>query len=186
MTTAPSDVVRDLGASSVPRKPSFHELAATKMDFVFRILRSAGLDEASAEDATQQVFCVALRRFSDIELGKETSFLYATAMNVAADWRRRNLRRSEVPFEEDDERPDPASLDDLVEQRRARALLDNLLSNLPSKLRDVFVLSEIEEFTAPEIAACLDVPVGTVASRLARARKLIDHALSRLLSREGP
>ncbi len=163
----------------------FHELAATKMDFVFRILRSAGLDEASAEDATQQVFCVALRRFADIEPGKETSFLYAAAMNIAADWRRRDLRRGEVPFDETDERADRASLDDLLEQRRARALLDEMLARLPSKLREVFVLAEIEEFTAPEIAACLDVPVGTVASRLARARKLIDQALSHLVSREG-
>src|SRR5689334_13856485 len=100
---------RDVTGSAVVER-RFHDLAATKMDFVFRILRSEGLDEASAEDATQQVFYVALRRFVDIEPGKETSFLYATAMNVAADWRRRHLRRCEVPLEEKDDDADGASL----------------------------------------------------------------------------
>ena len=60
--------------------------------------------------------------------------------------------------------------DELLEQRRARALLDELLGKLPDELRRVLVLAEVEQLTAQQIAELESIPAGTAASRLRRAR----------------
>ncbi|WP_146651534.1 sigma factor-like helix-turn-helix DNA-binding protein [Labilithrix luteola] len=56
---------------------------------------------------------------------------------------------------------------------------------MPEALRDVFVLCELEELSAPEAAASLDIPVGTVASRLSRARQTFDECLARIQARRA-
>lgn len=167
-------------------------LVVENTDFVFRNLRRAGLDVGTAEDGAQQVFLIAARKLGQIASGKERAFLYATAMNVAADLKRRFSRRgeTELPDEELDDLIAPLSssspsLDEAIDQQRARALLDEVLKSMPDPLRDVFVLSELEEMSAPEVAACLDIPAGTVASRLARARHVFDECLTRLQARRS-
>lgn len=167
-------------------------LVVENTDFVFRSLRRAGLDVGTAEDATQQVFLIAARKLEQIGAGKERAFLYATAMNVAADLRRRHARRAETELSDEQLDDFGASLaspspspDDALDQQRARELLDEVLGAMPSHLRDVFVLSELEEMSAPEVAVCLEIPVGTVASRLARARHVFDDCLARLQARRS-
>lgn len=176
----------------VPTAVTFTALAEQNIDFVFRCLRRSGLDEASADDAVQQVFVIASQKLASIERGKEKAFLYGTARNVAAQHRRANARRAEVEYvepsdHEDGGTGDPTgpSLEELLDQRRARELLDEVLATLPDHLRDVFVLSEVEELSAPEVAACLDIPLGTVASRLARAREVFDQTLARIQKRRA-
>jgi RNA polymerase sigma-70 factor (ECF subfamily) len=141
-------------------------------DFIWRALRRFGLSEDRADDAAQQVFVVASRRLDDIEQGRERSFLFGTALRVASDARKAAAHRREIPHEEPGREleggPRP---DDLVEQRRARALLDDVLDAMDLELRAVFVLFEIEEMTTAEIAEALAIPHGTVASRLRRARE---------------
>jgi len=69
-------------------RPTALDLSALVLDntdFVFRSLRRAGLDVGTAEDGAQQVFLIAARKLDRIEAGKERAFLYATAVNVAAD-----------------------------------------------------------------------------------------------------
>ncbi len=160
-------------------------------DFVFRSLRRAGLDVGTAEDGAQQVFLIAARKLAKIESGKERGFLYATAMNVAADLRRRASRRGETELSEEriDElesiSPPSLSPDEAIDQQRARELLDEVLAAMPEHLRDVFVLSELEEMSAPAVALCLDIPTGTVASRLARARHVFDECLARMQARRS-
>ena len=75
--------------------------------------------------------------------------------------------------------------DEAIDQQRARELLDDVLAAMPEQLRDVFVLSELEEMSATEVAACLEIPPGTVASRLARARHVFDECLARLQARRS-
>jgi len=70
-----------------------------------------------------------------------------------------------------------------IDDRRARALLDALLASMPLDLRTVFVLYELEELTMAEIARALDLPAGTVASRLRRAREAFEE-LSRRVRRD--
>jgi RNA polymerase sigma-70 factor (ECF subfamily) len=185
---APPPVASGLVRTAV----SFATLAEQNIDFVFRCLRRSGLDEATADDAVQQVFVIVSGKLASIEPGKEKAFLYGTARNVAAQARRVHARRAEVEYVEPTELEDDtmapmggATLDELLDQRRARELLDEVLVSLPDLLRDVFVLSEVEELSAPEVAACLEIPVGTVASRLARAREAFDQALARIQKRRA-
>jgi RNA polymerase sigma-70 factor, ECF subfamily len=142
-------------------------------DFVGRSLRNVGVPEADVDDAAQQVFLVLARRLDDVVEGAERSFLFQVAVRVASRFRRGRARRREV---QDDtiasEVHDPtAGPDVMAEQRRARALLDRILEEMEMDLRTVFVLYEIEEMTTPQIAALLEIPLGTAASRLRRARE---------------
>jgi RNA polymerase sigma-70 factor (ECF subfamily) len=74
-------------------------------------------------------------------------------------------------------------MEDLLDRRRARALLDSILDALPLDLRAVLVLHEIDELSTSEIAEVVGVPVGTAASRLRRAREVFAERLRRLEAR---
>jgi RNA polymerase sigma-70 factor, ECF subfamily len=148
--------------------------------FLWRSLRRLGVPEASVEDAAQKVLLVVAKRIDDIAPGREKAFLFGVALRIERTMRRESSARREV-VDEDLLASLPSRGSDAGEQldeRRARALLDGLLEGLPLDLRTVFVLYELEEMTMAEIASMLDLPSGTVASRLRRAREAFD-ALSR-------
>lgn len=139
--------------------------------YVWRLLRRLGLGPTDAEDAAQQVFIVLAKKISELECGKERAFLYGTAVRIA--WRaRRTLerRREELrPAVDEEDCPSPAP-DQILAQREARSLLDKILGSLPLDVRTVFVLFEVEGLSLTEIARALEIPRGTVASRLRRGR----------------
>jgi RNA polymerase sigma-70 factor (ECF subfamily) len=153
--------------------------------FVWRLLRRLGLAEADADDVAQQVFVVASNKLDVMVSGSERGFLYRTAVHLASRFRRSRGRRREDPSEAlervSSAEPD---LDELVDRRRARELLDSVLEHLPEDQRTVFVLFEIEQLTSVEIASVLDLPIGTVASRLRRAREQFQAELARRTARE--
>ncbi len=142
---------------------------------VWRMLRRHGVSESDADDATQKVFLVLARKMDVVEVGRELPYLLRTAVLVASETRRTLRRRRES----DDPPPDFAAPhetapDVALEQREALAQLDAILDRLDPTLRTIFVLHEIEELTMAEIADTLQVPAGTVASRLRRAREAFE------------
>ncbi|HTQ04450.1 MAG TPA: sigma-70 family RNA polymerase sigma factor [Polyangiaceae bacterium] len=141
------------------------------IDFVARVLRNAGTPAAEIDDDVQRTFIAAARRLDDVRPGAERSFLLQTALYVAAHARRTVARRREVAAEEAPEQIDGAlTPEQLTDQKRARQMLDRVLSDMDGDLRTVFVLYEFEELSMAEIAEALSIPRGTVASRLRRAR----------------
>ena len=150
-------------------------------DLVWRTVRRLGVPPEAVDDAAQEVFVIASRRLASIEEGKERAFLYGTAVRVASTARRTSSRRRAAsPADDAIDPADPAPApDELVDRKRARALLDELVARLPDDTRPVFVLYELEGLTMDEIAACLEVPPGTVASRLRRAREVFQAAVAR-------
>lgn len=152
-------------------------------DFIGRSLRRLGVPEADVDDATQQVFLVASKRLEEILPGREKSFLFGVALRVAADTRRAQRRRTAV-MDDRSESPDApseaAGPDQMIDERRTRQLLDEALNHLPIELRTVFVLYELEEMTMADIAHTLELPPGTVASRLRRAREMFHEQARRL------
>jgi RNA polymerase sigma-70 factor (ECF subfamily) len=155
------------------------------MDFTWRSLRRLGLSPDAADDATQRVFIVAHERLGDIAPGREKAFLFNTAVRVASTARRTYARRREVldgepSFNVAD--PSPRA-DELLDRQRARALLEELLDGMDMDLRAVFVLFELEGMTMSEISATIDIPEGTVASRLRRARAEFQGMLKRYQAR---
>jgi RNA polymerase sigma-70 factor (ECF subfamily) len=139
-------------------------------DSIWRLLRRFGVPASQADDAAQQVFLVLAERIADVRAGSERAFLFGTALRVATGLRR--VARREVPTENADEEsstlPRP---DELMDQKRARDALDGVLQQMAGDLRSVFILYELEGFTTPEIADMVEVPLGTAASRLRRARE---------------
>lgn len=138
---------------------------------IWRFVRRLGLPEAQADDASQQVFVVAAERLADIALPSERAFLFATALRIATTMRRKNGR--EPATDETDLRVSALpGQDELADQKRAREVLDGVLSRMPLDLRTALLLFEIEGLTLREIAEVVGVPQGTAASRLRRAREL--------------
>jgi RNA polymerase sigma-70 factor, ECF subfamily len=148
------------------------ELVLLHSAFVWRTLVRFGVSEADAEDASQEVFWTLTRRIADVVEGAEKGFLFRTAVGVASTRRRSRRRRPEAPLEliEHEQASGPLP-DEAMAQRRLRALLARVLDELSPPQRAVFVLIEIEELSTPDVAALLELPLGTVASRLRRARQ---------------
>lgn len=154
--------------------------------FVWRSLLRLGVPQADAEDALQQVFIVAARRIDDIEPDRERAFLFGTAVRLASRARRTVQRRREVLDDAPGEQLDPdPSAEEQLDRARARAELEAILDDMPIELRAVFVLFELEQETMAEIATILDLPPGTVASRLRRAREHFQAAVRRLTAKGG-
>jgi RNA polymerase sigma-70 factor (ECF subfamily) len=150
----------------------FRSIVDNHYDFLWRTIRYLGVADAQAEDAAQQVLFVVARRLDEIAPGAEMSFLFATAVRVASECRRANRRRPVVPLGDADGYVAPSpTAEELVDTRRAQQVLYDIVQAMPPNLRVVFVLSEIEELTLAEISQCVGVPIGTVASRLRRARE---------------
>ena len=157
--------------SRTSRDARLHHLVDTHIYFVARLVRNLGIPEGDVDDAVQRTFMVLANRLDDVRTGAEKAFLFRTATRVAAHGRRALARRREVGEDQLPERADDAqALDEAVDRRRARAMLDTVLDRLDEDLRTTFVLYEIEELTMAEIAETLEIPPGTVASRLRRAR----------------
>jgi RNA polymerase sigma-70 factor, ECF subfamily len=151
---------------------------------VWRTVRRFGVEQASADDAAQQVFLTFLNRLPEVLPGAERAFLVASCVRVAANLRRLRQRRAEVSEDGDLVDHEGQTPEQLLEWKRLRQQLDRALSALTSEQRHVFVLHELEGFSLPEIAASLGVPVGTATSRLRRARLGFELAVS-AISVEG-
>lgn len=165
-----ADEPASLAMTSALRQARLRRLVDEYMDFVGRVLRNAGTPPADIDDALQRTFIIVDRRLDDIRVGSEKSFLLQTALRVAAHARRSNMRRREVLEPEPPERVDSATPEQIIGQKRARELLDQILDRLGAELREVFILHEFEQLSMAEIATALAIPPGTVASRLRRAR----------------
>ena len=163
---------REITETQLRREQRLRAIVDDHADFVARVLRNAGTPAADVDDDVQRAFIVVSRRLDDIHPGAEKSFLLRTALNLAAHARRTLARRREVAAEEAPESDDgQASPERMAEIRRHRVLLDDVLAQMETNLRTVFVLYEFEEMSMSEIASTLDIPPGTVASRLRRARE---------------
>lgn len=151
----------------------FQSLFTGNYAYVWRMLLRFGVPEDAVDDAAQQTFLIAASRLHEILPQKERAFLTGTALRIAANLRRGYARRAEVA---DTERVEaqPHDLDPelLVEWKHRRELLDAWLSSLPLELRVPFVLFELEGHTLADIADLVELPLGTVKTRLRRARQL--------------
>jgi RNA polymerase sigma-70 factor, ECF subfamily len=150
------------------------------VDVLWRAVKRLGVPETAADDAVQQVFLTAMRKLDEIEVGRERPYLLGIAVRVASDARRAIRRRPEVSMEaaDLDEVPHDGALpEEVLDQKRALADLSAALDAMPDENREAFVLFEIEELSAPHVAKVLSIPVGTVASRVRRARELISQWL---------
>jgi len=148
------------------------------LNFVYRIVG----DRERAEDLVQEVFVRVYRHLGRFDRSKKFStWIYTIASNLAKNELRNRARNPLVLFTsmtkgwEDEERPlefeDPLSRpDDLFRKRHVRELVESSVAQLPTHHREVFMLREIEGRSYEEIAEITNCNLGTVKSRLNRAR----------------
>jgi len=160
---------------------SFNTLVLAYQDILFNTaLRILG-DEDQAADATQEAFLSAFRGINSFRGGSFKAWLLRTVTNACYDELRRRKRRPTTPLEPDtgdgDEMDSPRWLADpsLTPEQRNEAdelehAIQHCLENLPVEFRAVVVMADIQGLDYVEVAASVRVPLGTVKSRLARAR----------------
>ncbi|AKU99664.1 hypothetical protein AKJ09_06328 [Labilithrix luteola] len=168
------------------REEQLPELVRAHWANIWRFLRRLGFEPHVIDDAAQDLFLVILRRIDEVKPGNERAFLFGAAFRIASNLKVKSAR--EVPTEEldpENESEVDANAEERLDDDRARALLYRLLSELDENLRSVFVMYELEEMTMQEIADVLEVPHGTVASRLRRARDDFRARLARHRARAG-
>lgn len=197
MTDSPSDghledVVQALqalpaplsGSNDVVETPQFREIYDEYFSFVFRLARRFGVHERSLDDATQDVFLVVHRKLADFEgrSGLKT-WIYGITRRVAKDYRRRVERKEQgmVPTEGlASQSTGPA---EHAARKQAAQTLETILTTLDPAKREVFVLAEMEQMTAPEISEALKLNLNTVYSRLRNARVEFEKAVARHLAK---
>lgn len=159
----------------------FEEIVLPHLDAAFNYARWLTKSDADAEDVVQDATLRALRFFSSLRNDDARAWLLTIVRNT---WYGRFSKRSagekEVRLDDAaDERPDE-QLDPeaLVMQRQAVERVQSALGELPADFREVIVLRELEGLSYKEIAAVIGAPIGTVMSRLARARERLLAALA--------
>jgi RNA polymerase sigma-70 factor (ECF subfamily) len=161
-------------------KARLEEVVRKNYSMAWRLARRWGLTEADADDVVQQAVVVVSRRLGEITPGSERAFLCRATLFLANKARRRLQGTHEMPGLELDEirsrEPDP---EEVLERRRACHELDAILDELPEPLRAAFVLFELELQTQVDVAEALQIPQGTVASRVRRAREIVNAAIER-------
>jgi len=155
---------------------------------VWRFLRRLGVPADQADDAAHLTFARVLARDSVVREGSERAYLMRAAFHVSLELKRRHRRESsrEAGVDGDALPASEPGPEEALAKRRDRELLDRALSALTPDLRAVLTLFELEGMTFTEIAEVLELPRGTVASRLRRARESFAQAVQRLRRGDGP
>lgn len=184
---APSVVYPAEAAAEVLHRPlALDGVYREHFKSVWRLLRRLGVAVAQLDDATQDVFLIVHRKLADFD-GRAPlrSWVFAIAVRVASDYRRRAVRGRTEQLDDAiaDAAPNPARLREL---RESVEQLHEMLGELDDKKRTVFVLSELEQLSAPEIAGVLGVNLNTVYSRLRSAKRSFEAALSRRRAARSP
>ena len=149
------------------------------LDAAYRFARWLSRSAADTDDIVQEAFLRAFRGYDGFRGGDVKAWLLTIVRNCHATAVQQQQRRATVPLPEDHEEalrsvsvevatsPDPESASAAADEKRT---LDRLIAALPEEHREVLVLRELEDMSYREIAAVTQVPIGTVMSRLARAR----------------
>jgi RNA polymerase sigma-70 factor (ECF subfamily) len=154
--------------------PVFEETVLPHLDAAYNLARWLTRDERDAEDVVQEAFLRALRHFHTFNGGDARPWLLAIVRNTYYTWRRHNRQPEEETVLDEDKHPVADGASDpetLLLRETDRQLLRNALRQLPKEFLEVIVLREFEELSYKQIAEVVQIPCGTVMSRLARARK---------------
>jgi len=166
--------------------PDFASLYDAHFAFVWRLAANSRVPSSYLDDVVQETFLVIHRKLPTFE-GRSSlrTWIASITRNTALEFMRRK-RHKLLGSELDPDSSASASLTpaEQLEAVTAAQLLDRFLDELPEEQRDVFILAEVEQMTANEIGAVLDVNPNTVRTRLAAARKNVQASLARHRAKE--
>jgi len=160
----------------------FEALVLPHLDDAYTLARYLLHDEHDAQDVVQDAALRAFRYFGGFRGEDARAWFLAIVRTCCLTWQRRHRAdRRSVPLVDDraSAAEEPRSADALAIERSERAAIRRAVADLPAEYREVIVLRELQGLTYAQIGDVLGVPIGTVMSRLARARRRLAQALGR-------
>ena len=159
---------------------AFNELMRAHEDRVFGVCLRMLRDREAALDATQETFITVFRK-ADRFAGRSafSTWLYRVAVNTCYDAARKAKRRRADPLPEGNDPRDEMASDDM-DSVELRPDIEAALLSLPEEFRAAVVLTDLEGLSLQMVADVLEVPVGTVKSRVFRGRKILADILGNL------
>jgi RNA polymerase sigma-70 factor (ECF subfamily) len=156
-----------------------------EMAYVMRTLRRLSVAPGDVEDLAHEVFMAAHSQLDRYDPSRPLKpWLFGFAFRIASHYRRKAKR--ETPLVDPDAVSDHADAPDvLLERERRRRIVLDALDSIELTRRAVFVLHELDGFTCDEISKSLDIPIGTVYSRLRLAREDFSAAIHRVQARRA-
>lgn len=158
---------------------SFEDLALPLFEQLYNFAHWLTQDRAEAEDLVQETYAKALRGFSSFQPGTNfRAWMYRILRNSFLS-SRTGLKTMVVLDEENGESfpAETATAEALLIERANQQLVQQAMEALPLPFREILLLCEVEEMSYQEISEALAIPIGTVMSRLSRARKALRGAL---------
>ncbi|HEX7664299.1 MAG TPA: sigma-70 family RNA polymerase sigma factor [Polyangiaceae bacterium] len=180
MTALSREPEQVAGATRVEAPPAFADAYAQEVAFVWRSLRRLGVRERDVEDASQEAWVIAHAKWASFDGRSLRGWLFAIAVRVAADHRKKAHVRREVLDAAAPEPGAPEGVTAALDEKRARAMLDEIIDGLDDEKRAVFVLFEMEQLAMTEVATMLGCPLQTAYSRLHAARAFVEKAIGRM------
>ena len=177
----------------------FEQTIMPHLDAAYNLARWLTRNDSDAQDVVQDAYLRAFKYFDSFQGESPSAWLLAIVRNTCFTWMRRNRPSEEVVGSElvDEEGASEAEPllgggsralatdpETLLIEGRDRTQVNELVAKLPTEFREVIVLREIEDLSYREIADVVGIPIGTVMSRLSRARKLLHDAWYRQQSKE--
>jgi len=162
---------------------SFADIVDTYSDGIYKFCRSLTYSKEDAEDLFQETFLQAMEQMPKINAsGNPQSFLFSTTFYIWKSWKRKYARRDRLaPTGPLNERvPYGVSLEDSFMAKEDTRIIREQVDSLPDKYKAPVLLYYSVEMGVGDIAAALSLPVGTVKSRLHKARKLIEKGLTKI------
>jgi len=161
-----------------PQSDSFEELAMPLFDQLYNFAHWLTRNREEAEDLVQETYAKALKGFSSFQLGTNfRAWMYRILRNTFLTSRTGLKATMNLPLDTEDSRPalavDRDTPETILIERSDRQLVQSAIDELPVNFREVLLLCEVEEMSYQEIAETLSIPIGTVMSRLSRARQML-------------
>jgi RNA polymerase sigma-70 factor (ECF subfamily) len=158
------------------------------LNAAYNLARWLTRDDHDAEDVVQEAYLRAVKSFGGFHGGDGRAWLLAIVRNVSYTWlQQKRVREPKTTFDEavhglDAAAPAPPTV---LLQKEDKQAVHQAIEELPVDLREVVVLRELEGLSYKEIAAVANIPMGTVMSRLARARERLQKLLGEYANRES-
>ena len=186
-------MLRGEGEHAVPAEQNrrFQELVLRHLDAAYNLARWLARNDDDAKDIAQEAYLRAFRFFGGFHGDDARAWLLAIVRNTYYTWRTTHRSRAHDESFEDEihglgesstilDGASNGNPEVLLMQQASKRIINTALERLPLESREIIVLRELEDLSYKEIATIVEVPIGTVMSRLARARGLLRAALQQM------
>ena len=183
---APVFIRKTQSTDGMVRARRFERLIMVHLDSAYNLARWLTRSDADVEDVVQEACLRAYKYFDGFQGEKPSAWFLAIVRNTCYAWMRANHPSQEVDIEIDDmteiqsatlpdggSRTLTADPETLLIEQRERQSLNRMIAHLPLQYREIIVLREIQDLSYREIAEIAGIPIGTVMSRLSRARQCL-------------